>query len=401
MNDMEKLLSASLSRSVERAPTAPSDLLHRVDASRRRRRRGTAAAGAAAVALVTVAGFVATNAISHARPVPAEPASGIAKVEPIRKVWPGAVHTAPRTLPNGRPYTPERFLDKDTVLVRTERDGNADRPDGLWAYHLDTRRAERLVAVQVPRGTVVSWSFAALGDGQFVWWTLCKDGERRVVDIWAAPEKGGAQRRVTSFEGKPGRAEIGNLAVVEGKVVWSMFWDGGLFQVPLSGGRPSKVEGTTGRHLLRWPWAASFQHPRKKKDPQTPPFGDLLNVLTGERRGVSLPVDDPRLPWDCVVTWCVRGDRAATRDGSRERELPGLTHDLPALDRFVTVAMAEGSRPKGVALVDLATGKTGDLGIRPVGDRMAAPTLSHTNPGLLQYELGGKLVLVDLTVAGR
>ncbi|GAA2658423.1 hypothetical protein GCM10010412_029830 [Nonomuraea recticatena] len=400
MNDMEKLLSASLSRSVERAPTAPSDLLHRVDATRRRRRRGTAAAGAAAVALVTVAGFVATNAISHARPAPA-PASGPAKVEPIRKAWPAAVHTAPRTLPNGRPYTPERFLDKDTVLVRTLRDGHADRSDGLWAYHLDTRRAELLVAVQVPKGTVVSWSFTALGEGQLVWWTLRKDGERRVVDIWAAPEKGGAQRRVTSFEGRPGRAEIGNLAVVEGKVVWSMFWDGGLFRVPLSGGRPSKVEGTMGRHLLRWPWAASFQHPRRKKDLQTPPFGDLLNVLTGERRGVSLPVDDPRLPWNCVVTWCVRGDRAATRDGSRERELPGFTQDLPALDRFVTVTMTEGARPKGVALVDLATGKTGDLGIRPVGNEMAAPTLDYRAPGLLAYELGGKQILVNLTVAGR
>ncbi|MEU4698514.1 hypothetical protein [Nonomuraea dietziae] len=393
MNDMEKLLSASLSRSVERAPTAPSDLLHRVDATRRRRRRGTAAAGAAAVALVTVAGFVATGAISHARPAPA-PASGTAKVEPIRKAWPGAVHTAPRTLPNGRPYTAERFLDKDTVLVRTLR-------DGLWAYHLDTRRAERLVAVQVPKGTVASWSFTALGDGQLVWWTLRKDGERRVVDIWAAPEKGGAQRRVTSFEGRPGRAEIGNLAVVEGKVVWSMFWDGGLFQVPLSGGRPSKVEGSTGRHLLRWPWAASFQHPRRKKDLQTPPFGDLLNVLTGERRGVSLPVDDPRLPWNCVVTWCVRGDRAAARDGSRERELPGLTHDLPALDRFLAVTMNGGGRMKGMALVDLATGKTGDLGIRPVGNEMATPTLDYRAPGLFAYELGGKQILVNLTVAGR
>ncbi|MFC7720868.1 hypothetical protein [Nonomuraea recticatena] len=112
-------------------------------------------------------------------------------------------------------------------------------------------------------------------------------------------------------------------------------------------------------------------------------------------------MDDPRLPWNCVVTWCVRGDRAATRDGSRERELPGFTQDLPALDRFVTVTMTEGARPKGVALVDLATGKTGDLGIRPVGNEMAAPTLDYRAPGLLAYELGGKQILVNLTVAGR
>ncbi|MGW5684526.1 hypothetical protein [Nonomuraea sp. NPDC003754] len=404
MSELETLLQDSLSRSAGRAPAAPHDLLQRVDAAaRRRRRRGTAVAGAAAAAAVvavTMTGFFVTSSLTPARPAePAAPATASGDPQPLRKVWPQAVHTLPRTLPDGRPYQVERFLDRDTLLVRTTKDGNPDRPDGLWSYNVKSGALTRLVAVQPPKGTVVSWPFTAAGEGRLVWWTLRKDGARRVTDIWAAPVKGGAQRRVTSFESAPGRGEIGHFAVAEGKVVWSLGGDGGLYEAPLSGGAPRRIGGTEGLHLLGWPWAAAFQYPRTKKQPE-PPFGELVNVLTGERR--AAPAISQDRPVNCGITWCVAGERALTRDGSRERLLSGRAWDVPAMDRFVLATKVEGLRLQHTLLYDLATGRAGDLGIRAEKrGGWASPTLDRRAPGVFAYELDGKLTVVDLTIASR
>ncbi|MFE3454482.1 hypothetical protein ACFXJ8_36715 [Nonomuraea sp. NPDC059194] len=416
MSELETLLSDSLSRAAGRAPAAPHDLLQRVAAARRRRRRGTAAAGAAAVALVTMAGFLVTTSISDGAPREAAASStGLGQARPLKKVWPGAVHTIPLTLPNGRPYHTERFLDPDTLLVRTLKGGHADRSDGLWAYNVKTRAASRLVAVKTPKGTVGSWSFTAMGEGQLVWWTLRRDGDRRVVDIWAAPVKGGAQREVTSFHGAPGRAEIDAFEVADGKVVWSLGRDGGVYEARLAGGASKKIAGTEGLHLMRWPWAAAFQFPRKKHFDR-PPYGELVNVLTGERRAAPATQSQQaqseqaqsqqaqsQQPWDCGITWCVSGDKARTRDGSRERDLPGYPFgNLPAMDRFLVVTKMDGARFKGMVLYDLETGKSGDLGIKRNRDgSFSSPTLDHRAPAMFAYELGDKMVVVDLAVAAH
>ena len=66
------------------------------------------------------------------------------------------MHVVPAMLPNGRPFTPEVFLDDRTVLVRTEKDGNADKMDGLWAYDVKARTARLLVRVTPPPKTVIT-----------------------------------------------------------------------------------------------------------------------------------------------------------------------------------------------------------------------------------------------------
>ncbi|GAA3115186.1 hypothetical protein [Streptosporangium carneum] len=425
--DLEKSLAAEFTRAAEHAPKAADDLRARIEAGHRhRRRRGVALYAAAAVVVMSTGGTFAVDALSAHEPAvairptatalptasptpsvkkpakkptpkpPASPPAPDRSFPPIEKVWPDAVHTVPAALPDGRPFHPELFLDDHTVLARTEQGGNPDRMDGLWAYDITSRTARRLVAVTPPPRTVVTASFVSAGGGQLAWWTVRKQQNKLIVDIWTAPSSGGAQRRVTSFEGVPRYGGI-DLAIVGGKAVWSLWGRGGVHQVSLSGGRPEQLPGSAKHTLIGWPWAASpGLSLNRTGDAVT--FGDLLDLRTGESSQATA-----RKGSTCLITWCLRGSTATRRDGTGRRELPGFPDGgvatAPALDRFLTlVQRGKGGRLRGQVLYDLATGRAADLGLRTDGgSQPSAASLDYRAPGLFAYQRGGKQVIVNLS----
>lgn len=396
-SELEKQLIEEFRRAARHAPRSGPEFLASIRAPRPRWRTGAALAAAAAVIVLSAGGALGVSALDrtstdrtsagrtsadHAGadradgPAAAQEEAAPAAYPDIAKVWPGAVHTLPKTLPNGSPYQPDLFLDRNTLLVRTHKDGNADRMDGLWAYDVTKHTARRLVAVTWPKGATATASFIAHGDGQLAWWTAHKRDGKVIVDIWAAPASGGAQRKVTSFEGRPGWGGI-DMVIGGGHVVWTPWGGTGVYRAPLSGGKPQRVPGASRFSLLAWPWAADAK-------------GNLLDLRNGSTRKAGAPEGH-----QCSVTWCVKGGTATRRDASLTRNLPGpAVKHAPALDRFVVVPDPERYRQ---VLYDLTTGKAGDLGLEPDKNRvMPAVVLDHRAPGVLRYERNGRMVVVDL-----
>ncbi len=277
-DDLEMYLTAELATAARYAPRPAGDLLARVEEEHRKRHRHGVVwfAAAASVVLLTAGAPLVIDAAGEspaATPSPAlasteAPATRADKTyQPIEKVWPGAVHVVPAILPNGRPFTPAVFLDDRTVLVRTEKDGNADKMDGLWAYDVKAKTARLLVQVKPPPKTVITAPFVLADRDRLYWWTVRKQERKRIVDIWTAPRAGGAQSRLTTFEGVPGHGGI-DLEIVGDKAVWTLWGKGGVFEMPLSGGTPRLLPGTVrvhadrlalGRHSAKRPQEAEQQ----------------------------------------------------------------------------------------------------------------------------------------------
>ncbi|MFD9941898.1 hypothetical protein ACFWYW_25390 [Nonomuraea sp. NPDC059023] len=84
------------------------------------------------------------------------------------------------------------------------------------------------------------------------------------------------------------------------------------------------------------------------------------------------------------------------RDGTQERDLPEAPVIGLAADRFMTVRF--DSAGGGQALLDLATGRSGDLGTRPGDDGGMQIVQPGVGDGrLVHYPLGGKTVIIDLS----
>ena len=137
------------------------------------------------------------------------------------------------------------------------------------------------------------------------------------MDIWTAPRAGGTQSRLTTFEGVPGYGGI-DLEIVGDKAVWTRWGKGGVFEMPLSGGTPRLLPGTSAYTLIGWPWAATPPYDHKKWKKKRVIFGDLLNIKTGKRSKAS--VEPPAF---CGISWCVKSGALVSRKGST-RDLPGM-----------------------------------------------------------------------------
>ncbi|WP_248966013.1 hypothetical protein [Sphaerisporangium perillae] len=253
---------------------------------------------------------------------------------------------------------------------------------------------------------MVTASYFAAGDGHIAWWTVRKTDGGLIVDIWAIPIGGGTPRKITTFPGIPHYGGI-DLTIAEGKATWSLWKDGGVYQVPLSGGRPALIPGSEKHHLIAWPWAA---YPRletgtssgRVKPPKEPYMGHLLNLRTGERQQATLRPGEKWL--NCGITWCVGFRSARHRDGTGERGLPGGVTPIsaqPALDRFLLLMQNRAGERLGITLYDLSTGRAVDLGIPSSNQQIAVPTFDYRLPGIFRYELGGEQVVVDLAAIGR
>jgi hypothetical protein len=392
--DLENDLTRVIGRAAESAPQAPSDLPTQVMGRSRRRRTRTLASvtALAASAVVVVAGGVALSVrgLQEAPQVAVEPAPAPSAERdtmpgPVEQVWPDAVRKIPAKLPEGRKLRPVIFLDDRTLLMQTW--ASHEKADALYAYELDTDLTRKITDIRTPKGVFAS-AFTA-GAGRIFWQTI-EDTRTR---LWSVPVAGGEPAAVPTDT--PIRQGADKLTVTGDRLAFSAFRGGGVFTVPLDGGAVTPVENAGRHHILSWPWVGT---PGEYTPDEEPSFEELYNVETGELSKALVRPGDRYVR--CGVTTCVGVNAAGKpffrlRDGSQERELrEGALHGL-SQDRFMTVRLPRPAQ--GEALVDLVTGKSGDLGLRPdAKGQMVSVQPGITNDRLVWYELKDKLVIIDL-----
>jgi hypothetical protein len=375
--DLEDDLSRVLGRAAEGAPQAPTGFPGRIVArSRRRRARTWTQALVAAVAMVIVG--VTVRGTGGAQPAQTK------LPDPVEAVWPDAVWKIPKQLPNLPDFRPVTFIDDRTVLLWTPK--SDWRTDAVHAYDLGTGRTRKIA--DIPSTQQVHASYYTVGAGRIVWETI---DEKEHTRFWSVPVSGGKAAAIDTGGPVKGRGE--GLTVVGDRVAFSLV-EGGVFTFPLRGGRVTPVAGAERHHILRWPWVGT---PSEYTQSREPSFRELLNAETGQAsRAVVRPGESYVR---CGVTTCVgmRPDDTRfyrLRDGSGERDLPGSPVLGLGDDRFMA---ADPPGPAaGQVLLDLATGKQGDLGLRPDEGRMSGVEPGILHGGLVSYELNDQYVLIDL-----
>ncbi|GAB3145334.1 hypothetical protein GCM10027161_37330 [Microbispora hainanensis] len=366
-------------------PATPPDLLRQVTAERTRRtRRGLVAATAVATFLVIWAVSAVTwwapespPAIT-AKPAPHAYERRIVKeiAPPLERVLPSVIAEVPRKVPNGEDFTPKLFIDSRTMLGYVSRKGYDPAPE-LWTYHLESQTFQRLAVIDDPIAPVDSM---AVGEGVIAWFKYVD----RDIHIMTIPVTGGTPRTAVSFPAERDVDKVNgdtihgvDLAVGGGRIFWSSTKSGGVNQVPVEGGEPSFVPGTEGLQLFSWPWAG---RPVDRSGAMT----NLLNLSTGER------LDDP-VRARCAVTWCLTGNQATRRDGSKVLDLPGDSPRSLVADRFVIMDQVDEQGRKASVIFDLAASRAGRLWIRD--DRKASPTL-YVGTEMLYFKRGDKWVVI-------
>ncbi|MCP2353831.1 hypothetical protein HD597_000851 [Nonomuraea thailandensis] len=225
--------------------------------------------------------FVLTRSVVP--PVPAvrpTPSAG-PFAPPVEQVWPDAMHEIPGTTPGGRAFSPQVFVSSRVVVGYGI---TRNRPDSVWSYEVGKRRFTSIVRPDRLRGlSLVS------GDGHLAWWAV----RDRKMEIWVVPVTGGVPRRLASVAGmmSSNNEIVGadSLAIADDAVVWSPA-EGGVYRLPLKGGKPTLMSGTRGLHLVEWPWAGSPRDARLPGPPVARPMERLKNVLTGEIRNATAPL---------------------------------------------------------------------------------------------------------------
>ncbi|WP_431898378.1 TolB family protein [Nonomuraea sp. bgisy101] len=428
MNDLEDKLSRVLAGAADQAPQASTGLSAAVEAGHRRRRaRTTAALAAAAIIMVIGGAGTMVNALrTSAAPPPAvsatEPAERrsdraeppVDKIPPpIEEVWPQAVHKIPAKLPDGRTYHPQLLLDEHTLLVMTGAFSRTGRYEGdrqfLWSFDLNSGKPRQIAEIPPTKNSMIVADGVAAGGGNIVWWASYKEaGKQRVARIWTVPASGGTPRLVTEvpLDNVMKKGHIDGLSVVGSDVVFA-YEKGGVYRVPLSGGRQQPVKGAERHHILEWPWVGAHRRDAV--------FRELLNVETGERRVAVVNADERvrcgidrcsgavirkhvvrkkgrAFTWEEILRTFVRD-----RDGSRERELPvgSRPGDDAGLERFFKVILNGPDMMQAVGLYDVDTGKSADLGVRSdARGQMAEPDGGLDR--LMAYPVGDKMYVVDL-----
>ncbi|MFC5817819.1 TolB family protein [Nonomuraea harbinensis] len=425
--DVEDTLRRTLRQAAGQAPGLPAEAAASQVEARYRRRRQRRQALLAGAAVVVIAGGVAgglraadraadraatvtpdatataavsppvSPAVSPPVSPPVSPAQSHApsydvKPEPIGSVWPEALREVPAKTPDGKKIQPILLLDDRTLLVSTW--ASFEKTDALYAYDLDTLALREITHVVTPEGTVLFASGFDAAGGHVAWWTQLKDG---TAQIWAAPLTGGEARVIGSRE--LDERGVDKVEIVGDRVAFSAR-SGGVFTVPLGGGEVEPVANGAGMHLLSWPWIGT---PGPYGAGEGTRYGLIRNLRTGETDRAL--VRDGERVHACGVTLCVGSSGAAPfhrmRDGSQQQELPGgMARTPPALDRFHVASVRYGRHAGGVALFDLRTGASADLGIP---SKRTAGGFSLMRPGfdddgrLLAYPVGDTLRVIDVT----
>jgi hypothetical protein len=395
IDEMETRLSRVLADRAEHADLPRPDLSAHVETRHKRRRTARRSASAAAVALVVVGTALGLQRLGGERPRPAAQSEvvPVKSALPLEQAWPEAVRKVPALTRHGRPLNLLEFIDDRTVLATTTRKDTKAKNEmerderivtGLYTVDLDTNAVTELTDYRVPAGAIAIDDIV-VGDGHVALRVTLKQHS----EIWALPLGSGPMSRLT--DGPTWTAdhdEVHLNRIADGAVYW-MLNSGGVFRMPLVGGAREQLSASG--NIVSWPWVGG---PQSQDSAAEPAYGDIRNLLTGEKRGFTAPGR-----WSCGVTWCVSTAEARTRDGSRiwkaptgwEFVLPGMG---PSQGRFVNLAKTSthGVDP---LMLDLETGKAGRIPLYHDPDDGTSYTLLGTPDERLtsQQTRTGEIVL--------
>ncbi|MFD2078736.1 hypothetical protein SAMN05421678_101223 [Actinopolymorpha cephalotaxi] len=379
---VENQLVRSLEAAASRAPAPEPGLLNHLERKGRRRQQRAQVALAGGAALAVIAGSAvafnsreetgntnlapaAPQAAATKDPAPGQdPVSKALGAKPIDKVWPGAVHTIPNRLPDGRKFRPLTMADSHTLLVSV--DAGYENAGELRLYDLTSKATRKVTTLNAPKDTKIFASDFTVGEGHVAWWTSRDDNGRRSIELWAAPLTGGDSYRVGQVYSDD-VVQAMTVTIADGKVYWSLK-KGGVYQAPLSGGTAELLKGTEKSALVRWPWVGSplpksWSGSGSGDVPDQIAYRTLRNLRTGEVRTAT----DRKGAWLCRVQWCVGdskdGGAVQRRDGTGLRAVPGAGSGVasfgfaiePARDRFVFI----GGSPSFI--YDVETKKAGRI----------------------------------------
>ncbi|GAA3771400.1 hypothetical protein [Micromonospora maritima] len=412
-DELEQRLTTTLERAAEFAPVPAYDPVGAVQVRRRHHRRRRVATVAAAVLVLTGAAGVAVRHPSGPEPRPAPGLSfspdripDFARLPDPGRVWPGAVHTLPATLPDGHRYGVAALLGDDRYLVA--RDGFV----GVATPSIFDSRRGTLTEIGGPAVTDglvrPSVLMARRVGGQVIWLLEGTRRDRWGRELWVAPLDGGAARLLTTVQA-PRFTVAGDRVVWEYEVPGTAERPGGLLvdvrSVPLAGGRVTQIPDSDGFSLaFVGPWITDQ---RIGTGLTARDAGVLRNLATGERLDWRA---NPDLRYvQCNPAWC-SGRGADGSLGLQELDGTGLVR-LPY--RGTLQATAGGrvvvgglSLPAGVATVvwDRATGRAAaTVNALPEGhDGEAGPQLQQLfdwEPEVLTLRTTeAELVVFDLRV---
>ncbi|WP_433225364.1 hypothetical protein [Microtetraspora malaysiensis] len=348
----------------------------------RARRRGIGTRGRVALVVIGVvavaAGAIAVVRAGHRTDVPGQSAGSVmpgtaertagaadGRVRDARTVWPEAVASLPKTSADGLGYRPVTALGPTEILLTAGP--SFEEPKRFDVYDMKTGRSRTLVTL-VPGADGYVQGGVEVGEDYIAWYGRRPKEPRSWVDFWVAPRQGGDPIRVGEVTGE--LAGIDRFGVSGDHVVWSPE-AGGVYRMPIGGGKPEKIPGTDGLWLASWPWARNVP---AESDIETGLPDTNQNVLADLRTGVRqnmipLPGGTRRqgiIPpgatgLRCSRQWCVGrldGGAVAVRvDQSDLRRVPWtMTEPEVYGDRFVVVLQGTTSM-----IYDLATGKAGGI----------------------------------------
>ncbi|MFI6909804.1 TolB family protein [Nonomuraea sp. NPDC050394] len=385
---LEEELRSALGHAAERAPHAPQGLpAHIANRSRRRRIRANALMAAVAVVVIAGGAAVALRGEPRQHPIPAvrptPTPSRITEAEPVEKVWPAAVTKIPGKLRGGAKIRPLKLIDGRSVLFETWE--SHEKANAIYAYDLEARTSRKITDIRTPKGVYAdTWTIST----DRVFWSTIEDGG---TGLWSVPLAGGGTERLATV---PGRVDA--MAVAGDRLAFSVMDGGGVSTIPFGGGKVEAVRGAERHHILSWPWVGT---PSEYTPNGETSYEEIVNAETGETSRAVVRAGETQVR--CGVLTCVgvRPDRTAfmrLRDGTQERDLPEAPLLGLADDRFMTVQFDRAGG--GQALLDLATGRTGDIGMRP-GDDGGMPVI-QLGPGdgrFVDYPLNGDHVIIDLS----
>ncbi|MEU7744298.1 hypothetical protein [Nonomuraea sp. NPDC049158] len=351
----EDELSGALRDAADRAPEL--DLLAGVGERRRRRtrRRAQLLAAAAVVGVVSTSTVVAQGVFSSgggeeaaamptttmtvtkphptrtvtATPRPTTQAMGT----PISKLWPQALFQMPAKNADGWRYRPITGINATEVLLNAE--SSFEKAGKIEVYDTKTGKSRVVTEVTATPGLKRNFQQAASTDGKnVVWYSTASKNGTPIAELWWAPLPGGKAKRAATLTG--GDAAVDAVGVDGENIVWSMR-KGGVFQVPFTGGTPSRVPKAEGLHLIGWPWASDVGEGTNEGERNQ---SKIVNLADGTVTKIAIKGGTKGLR--CGSVWCVgrRGSVPFVQriDGTGDKKqgfgFMGL-RPYPILDRFL------------------------------------------------------------------
>lgn len=314
MNDRdEEALVRTLTRAARSAPEPVEDLVVTIGRQRRRRRRARVQSVLAVAGVIAVVGGMAVArdtlfsrggegvSMTQAAPSPREaggesgaaPRNGAGEtgaggetpgieVRPAAEVWPMAVSTIPTRSADGHRYRPVTGLSATELLLSAE--SSFERAGRLEVY--DTVRRSGTVLTTMPVTGVKGYFVQnfEVGSDYIAWWGETPNNSDEWADFWVVPRSGGVAKRVGEVTGD--MSKVTRIAVSSDSLLWSVS-GGGIYRMPVGGGRPERLQNTDGLHLLAWPLAVDVGG--REDNSGTRNQTRTVNLETGQITEVSVP----------------------------------------------------------------------------------------------------------------